>query len=176
MDATFDDPNHCVRAAAELHQIRQSNCLYCEFITDFKGKLLATNGFTWDDVLKKEYLTEALDHDLHLAVVTLSSGLTYTQYRNTFGDVTVSLERFQPSRPSCTPRKAHFRPLLSRPTPAPISVAIPIARCDPNTMDWEPTSSNAHEKWVSEAEKERHRKECLYIHCDASGYFIRKCS
>ncbi|KAL1954934.1 hypothetical protein VTO42DRAFT_434 [Malbranchea cinnamomea] len=128
-----------------------------------------------DDVLKKEYLTEALDHDLCLAVVTLSSGLTYTQYRNAIGDAAVSLERFRPSCPSRTPGKAHFRPLLSRSAPASVSAAVPIAGHDLNTMDLEPTSSNAGAKWVSEAEKERRRKERLCTHCVASGHFIREC-
>ncbi|KAL1953147.1 hypothetical protein VTO42DRAFT_3547 [Malbranchea cinnamomea] len=162
MDAAFDDPNRRVRAAAELRRIRQSNRPYREFITDFEGKLLAANGFTWDDVLKKEYLTEVLDHDLRLAVVTLSSGLTYTQYRDAVGDATVSLERFRSSHPSRTPGKAHFHPPSSRPAPAPISAA-------------EPTSSNARAKWVSEAEKERRKKERLCIRCGASGHFIREC-
>ncbi|KAL1954309.1 hypothetical protein VTO42DRAFT_1419 [Malbranchea cinnamomea] len=114
MDAAFDDPNRHVRAAAELRQIRQSNRPYREFITDFEGKLLAANGFAWDDVLKKEYLTE---------------------YRDAVGDATVSLERFRLSRPSRTPGKAHFRPLSSRPALAPASAAVPIAGRDPNTID-----------------------------------------
>ncbi|KAL1952924.1 hypothetical protein VTO42DRAFT_3939 [Malbranchea cinnamomea] len=139
MNAIFDDPNHRIRAAVELCQIHQSNRPYCEFITDFEDKLLVTNGFTWDDVLKKEYLTKALDHDLHLAIVTLSSGLTYTQYRD-------------------------------------VSAAVTIAKYDSNTMDWEPTSSNARVKWVSEAKKEKCRKERLCICCDVSGNFIRECS
>ncbi|KAL1952921.1 hypothetical protein VTO42DRAFT_3944 [Malbranchea cinnamomea] len=175
MDAAFDDPNRRVRAAAELRRIRQSNRPYREFITDFEGKLLAANSFAWDDILKKEYLTEALDHDLRLAVVTLSSGLTYTQYRDAVRDAAVSLERFRSSRPSRTPGKAHFRPLSSRPAPAPVSAAVPITGRDPNTMDWEPTSSNARTKWVSEAKKERHKKERLCIRCGASGHFIREC-
>ncbi|KAL1953517.1 hypothetical protein VTO42DRAFT_2634 [Malbranchea cinnamomea] len=145
IDAAFDDPNHRVHAAVKLRQIRQSNRPYCEFITDFEGKLLAANSFAWDD------------------------------YRDAIGDAAVSLERFRPSRPSCTPGKAHFHPLSSHPTPAPVFAAVPIAGCDPNTMDWEPTSSNARAKWVSEAEKERRKKERLCIRCGASGHFIRKC-
>ncbi|KAL1952627.1 hypothetical protein VTO42DRAFT_4597 [Malbranchea cinnamomea] len=175
MDAAFDDPNRCILAAAELHRIRQSNRLYREFITDFEGKLLAANGFVWDDVLKKEYPTEALDHDLHLAVVTLSSGLTYTQYRDAVGDAAVLLEHFRPLRPLHTPGKAHFCPPSSRPAPAPVSATVPIAGRDPNTIDWEPTSSKMRVKWVSKAEKERRRKERLCIHCGAFGHFIREC-
>ncbi|KAL1954304.1 hypothetical protein VTO42DRAFT_1414 [Malbranchea cinnamomea] len=142
--------------------------------------LLSSTGFAsltarTDDVLKKEYLTEALDHDLHLAVITLSSGLTYTQYRDTVGDAAVLLERFRPSRPLRTPGKAYFRPLSFCPAPAQVSATLPIAGRDPNTMDWEPTSSNVRVKWVSEAEKERHRKERLCIRCSTSGHFIHKC-
>ncbi|KAL1952763.1 hypothetical protein VTO42DRAFT_4286 [Malbranchea cinnamomea] len=135
MDTAFDDPNRRVRAAAELCWIRQSNRLYYEFITDFEGKPLATNGFAWDDVFKKEYLTEVLDHDLHLAVVTLSSRLTYTQYCDAIRDASVSLERFRLLRPLCTPEKAHFHPLSSRPASAQVSATIPIAGNNSNTID-----------------------------------------
>ncbi|KAL1952683.1 hypothetical protein VTO42DRAFT_4457 [Malbranchea cinnamomea] len=135
MDIAFDDPNRRIRATAELCQIRQSNRLYHEFITDFEGKPLAANGFAWDDVFKKEYLTEVLDHDLHLEVITLGSGLTYTQYRDAIRDASVSLECFRLLHPLCTPEKAYFRLLSSRPASAQVSATVPIAGGNSNTID-----------------------------------------
>ena len=63
---------------------------------DFEGILLTTNGFTWDDVLKKEYLLEALDTDLHMCMVTLSSGLGYMTYCDAVADATDQLEHTCP--------------------------------------------------------------------------------
>ena len=59
--------------------------------------LLTTNSFTWDDILKKEYLLEALDTDLHMCTVTLSSGLGYTMYCDAFTNAADQLERMCPA-------------------------------------------------------------------------------
>ena len=59
--------------------------------------LLAANGFTWDDILKKEYLLEALDTDLCMCTVTLSSGLGYTVYHDAVANAADQLEHTHPA-------------------------------------------------------------------------------
>lgn len=178
MDSAFDDLNRQVHAAADLRRMRQSGRSFRDFITDFEGKLLAANGFSWDDVLKKDCLTEALDSDLRIATVTLRSSLGYVAYRDAVSDAADRLERARPVRgqgkdSSQGALRASYLGALGRPPPP----ATSTPSHDPNTMDWEPTqaSNAARAKWVTKEEQERRKRERLCIRCGGSGHFVKEC-
>ena len=141
--------------------------------------LLTTNSFTWDDILKKEYLLEALDTNLHMCTVTLSSGLGYTMYCDAVADATDQLECVHPAHvknnpPSqVNPQGGFQQPPNHQPLFAAIATA-PAPPQDPNVMDWEPTSASSitHTKWVTKEEQDRHKHKHLCICCGGSGHFM----
>jgi len=169
----YDDPESVGRAVRKLDTLQQGTSSFAKYLARFERTLLQAGGITWDDTVKKAFLSRGLSVDIQRTLLAVPTPASYADYCSQLHMVSQNLEAMR------TRERREWRPLSP---PRPSTQAA-------DSMEWEPTrttqvapvrggnpkGSQAKQK-KEQPKKEQPRKETrACFKCGKAGHIVRDC-
>lgn len=177
LDFSFKDRNLRERAIRALGNLKQANRPLAALLNEFSRLLMEAGGHDWDDEVKRSYLDNALNREMHDRLVTVEKKESFLEYIVQLQLIADRMEKNANRQNNNTNRQAN-RPNLPNFNANP-AILTPPAVPQNDQMDWEPTVSRHQSrktaKWVSKEEMNARKQQNLCIRCGASGHFIGRC-
>jgi hypothetical protein len=163
----YDDPESVGRAVRKLDTLQQGTSSFAKYLARFERTLLQAGGISWDDAVKKAFLSRGLSVDIQRTLLAVPIPVSYTDYCSQLHMVSQNLEAMR------TRERREWGPVSP---PRPKTQAT-------DGMEWEPTkttqlaSVRREKPQETRAQQERKpRKETRSCYkCGKAGHIVRDC-
>ena len=161
----YDDPESVGRAVRKLDTLQQGTSSFARYLARFERTLLEAGGLSWDDTVKKAFLSRGLSVDIQRTLLAVPTPASYADYCSQLHMVSQNLEAMR------TRERREWRPA------SPPRHSAQAA----DSMEWEPTRTTQgasvrqeKPKGAQVQQKKKPKKETRsYFKYRKAGHIIR---
>ena len=88
----YDDPESVGRAVRKLDTLQQGTSSFARYLARFERTLLEAGGLSWDDTVKKAFLSRGLSVDIQRTLLIVPTLASYADYYSQLHIVSQNLE------------------------------------------------------------------------------------
>lgn len=174
LDSVFLDKDLQEKALMELNRLHQGNRPFAELLTELRRLIMEAGGDCWSDRVKRGYLDSAISEEIKDRLVAVDKKERFEDYCSQLQQIADRLQE----RKTGNVRGARRNLPFSNPTTTRSTPLTTERNADPDTMDWEPTLSQARQlraRWVPKEELDKRRKNGECLRCGSKGHLIKQC-
>jgi hypothetical protein len=161
----YDDPESVGRAIRKLDTLQQGTSSFSKYLARFERTLLEAGGISWDDTVKKAFLSRGLSIEIQRTLLAVPVPALYADYCAQLHMVSQNLEAIR------TKERTTWRP-----TPQ-------LKQSTLNQMEWEPTkttqlATTRREKSETDRrqkDKKPRKEKRTCFKCGKAGHIVRDC-